>query len=231
MKDEYLKRTKGLLGEENYNSYKTKRIAVFGLGGVGGTAVESLARLGFNNLLLVDFDKVDPTNLNRQILYKESDIGKIKTEAAKRHLLELDNSINIETLNIKVDRDIENELKKYEIDFIVDAIDDVSAKVMLSKYAQDNNIPSIVSLGMANRLDPSQVRIMKLDKTTHDPLAKKVRYEFKNAGIDTKQVNAVISLEEPKKDGVNLNSIITVPSSAGLSIAFFVISYFNNKNK
>ena len=230
MKDKYLERTIGLIGEENYLLIKDKWIAVVGLGGVGGTSLEAISRLGFNHLVIIDFDKVAESNLNRQILYKEKDIGKLKSETAKRAILEIDDSIDIHDINIKVDDSISKVLDEYPLDFIVDAIDDVNGKVALSKYASEKNIPIIVSLGMANRFNPMKVEVDRLDKTTMDPLAKKVRYEFKKAGIDTKKIYVVISKEEPKKDGNKLNSIITVPSSAGLSIAYFVLSYFlNNK--
>lgn len=231
MKDKYLERTIGLLGEDGYSLIKDKRIAVFGLGGVGGTALISLARLGFNHFVIVDFDNVAPSNLNRQLLYFEKDVGKPKCECAKNHLLSIDDSIDVVAINTKVDNNIQNILKEYKIDFIVDAIDDVKGKVALAKYADENDIPLIISLGMANRFDPSKVVIERLDKTTMDPLAKKVRYEFKQAGINTKNIYAVVSKEEAKKDGANLNSIVLVPSSSGLNMTHFVLSYFINKKE
>ena len=230
MKDKYLDRTIGLIGKDNYEIIKDKKIAVFGLGGVGGTALEAIARLGFSHLYIFDFDVVADSNLNRQILYKEKDIGKPKVECAKNHLLEIDDSLIVKEYKIKVDENIYNILKELEIDFVVDAIDDVNGKKELAKYAEKNNIPIVVSLGMANRFNPTKVEIKRLDKTTMDPLARKVRYEYKQAGIETKNIYAVASNEEAKKDGNKLNSIITVPSSAGLAIAYFVLSYFvNNK--
>ena len=229
MKDKYQERTIGLINEENYSLIKNKRIALFGLGGVGGTALIALARLGFSHFLIVDFDKVDPSNMNRQLLYFEKDIGRLKVEAAKEHLLNIDNTIDVITINQKVDNNIDSILKQYDIAFIIDAIDDVNGKICLAKYATENDIPFIMSLGMANRLDPTKVSVDRLDKTTMDPLAKKVRYECKKAGIDTKKIYATISKEEAKKDGAKLNSIVLVPSSSGLVIAHFVLSYFNNK--
>lgn len=229
MKDIYEERTIGLINEENYSLIKEKRIALFGLGGVGGTALIALARLGFSHFIIIDFDMVSPSNLNRQLLFFEKDIGKSKVEASKNHLLNIDDSIEVISINMKVDENIDSLLKEYDIDFIVDAIDDVNGKIYLAKYATENNIPFIMSLGMANRLDPTKVTIDRLDKTTMDPLAKKVRYECKKAGIDTKKIYATVSKEEAKKDGAKLNSIVLVPSSSGLVIAHFVLSYFINK--
>ena len=229
MKDKYLERTKGLIKEEGINLIKNKRIALFGLGGVGGTALIALARLGFSHFLIIDYDVVAPSNLNRQLLYFEKDVGKSKVECARNHLLNTDDSIDVISINTKVDENIESLLKDYQIDFIVDAIDDVKGKVYLAKYATTYNIPIVISLGMANRLDPSKVTIERLDKTTMDPLARKARYEFKKEGIDTKKIYATLSKEEAIKDGANLNSIVLVPSASGLLIAHFVFSYFFNK--
>ena len=229
MKNDYQERTIGLIGTDNYSLIRDKRIALFGLGGVGGTALIALARLGFSHFLIVDFDIVDKSNMNRQLLYFEKDIGKTKVECAKNHLLNIDDTIEAVAINMKVDANINSLLKEYDIDFIVDAIDDVNGKICLAKYATENDIPFIMSLGMANRLDPTKVTIDRLDKTTMDPLAKKVRYECKKAGIDTKKIYATISKEEAKKDGAKLNSVVLVPSSSGLVIAHFVLSYFINK--
>ena len=229
MKNDYQERTIGLIGTDNYSLIRDKRIALFGLGGVGGTALIALARLGFSHFLIVDFDIVDKSNMNRQLLYFEKDIGKTKVECAKNHLLNIDDTIEAVAINMKVDANINSLLKEYDIDFIVDAIDDVNGKICLAKYATENDIPFIMSLGMANRLDPTKVTIDRLDKTTMDPLAKKVRYECKKAGIDTKKIYATISKEEAKKDGAKLNSVVLVPSSSGLVIAHFILSYFINK--
>ena len=229
MKNDYQERTIGLIGTDNYSLIRDKRIALFGLGGVGGTALIALARLGFSHFLIVDFDIVDKSNMNRQLLYFEKDIGKTKVECAKNHLLNIDDTIEAVAINMKVDANINSLLKEYDIDFIVDAIDDVNGKICLAKYATENDIPFIMSLGMANRLDPTKVTIDRLDKTTMDPLAKKVRYECKKAGIDTKKIYATVSKEEAKKDGAKLNSVVLVPSSSGLVIAHFILSYFINK--
>ena len=208
-------RSIGLLGKENFNLIQDKVVAIFGLGGVGGTALEALARTGFKNFILVDFDKVDPSNLNRQILYTEADIGKFKVDAARDRIHAINGFANIETFEIKA-----QDFKYFKkIDFIVDAIDDVDGKLFLLKKAQEKNIPIITSLGMANRFNPEMVKIKKLNQTHSDPLAKKVRYLAKKEGLDISKISVVISEELPQDNGNKLYSTMRVPSSAGLSIA------------
>ena len=217
-------RSIGLLGEENFNLIQDKVIAVFGLGGVGGTALEALARTGFKNFILIDFDKVDPSNLNRQILYIANDIGRNKVEAAKERILSINADAKIQLFNGKA-QDFDYNQK---IDYIVDAIDDVEGKLFILKKAQELNIPSIMSLGMANRFDPSKVKIAKLNQTHNDPLAKKIRYLAKKDGLDISKVVVVISEELPQKNGEKLYSTMMVPSTAGLSIAKYILECIIN---
>ena len=220
---EQLQRTIGLLGEDAVDKLNNATILLCGLGGVGGTALEALVRTGVSHFIIVDFDKVAPSNLNRQILYTQKDIEKDKVDAAKERILSINNMAQIETINEKVDISLIKKLINRKINFIIDAIDDVPAKVILAKFANENGIPYISSLGMANRLSSSEIEVTRLDKTTGDPLAKKLRYEFKQAGIDTKGIVVSYSKELPKKDGVNLNSIMMPPSASGLAIASYVI--------
>ena len=224
--NDIFERSKGLLGEERYNKLKDKTIAVIGLGGVGGTALESLARTGIENFIIIDFDVVDSSNLNRQILYTYQDIGKEKVVVAKQRIESINPNVKISAISAKIGAELPNLLNKYRVDFIVDAIDDVNGKVQIVKYAINNKIPFIISLGMANRLDPSKVFITRLDKTTNDPLARKFRYELKKEGIDTKEVKCVVSSEQPFKEGNKLFSLMQVPSSSGLNISYYVLEYF-----
>ena len=226
MENEQYQRTIGLIGEDNFHTIQNKRIAVVGLGGVGGTALETLARSGFQHFLLVDDDVVNPSNMNRQIIYTANHQGEDKVSVAKDRILSINKAADITTINLRISSDNCHVFDEFKIDFIVDAIDDVPAKVALSKYALSKNIPLIVSLGMANRLDPSKVIITRLDKTTMDPLAKKYRYELRKAGFETNQIMAAMSKEIPVKDGTHLNSMMMVPSAAGLNIAYYVLSYF-----
>ena len=219
MNKEIFARSIGLLGDESFKKIQDKVIAIFGLGGVGGTALEALARTGFQHFILVDFDKVDSSNLNRQILYVYEDIGKTKVEVAKKRILSINSGADIKVYNLKAQEFDFNQ----KIDFIVDAIDDVNGKLYLLKKAQEKEIPLIMSLGMANRFNPEQVKICKLNQTKNDPLAKKIRYMAKKEELDLSLINVVISEEIPQKNGEKLYSTMMVPSSAGLSIAKFIL--------
>ena len=213
-------RSIGLLGQDNFNLVQEKVIALFGLGGVGGTALEALARTGFQHFLIVDFDKVDATNLNRQILYTSKDVGRNKVEAAKERILSINPDADIKIFNMKA-QDFDFNQK---IDYVIDAIDDVEGKLYIVKKAQEYNIPQIMSLGMANRFNPEQVRVSKLNQTRNDPLAKKIRYMVKQDGLDLSQINVVISEELPQKNNEKLYSTMMVPSSAGLVIAKYILN-------
>lgn len=220
MNREIFARSIGLLGEDNFNKLQDKVIAVFGLGGVGGTALEALARTGFQHFIIVDFDKVDPSNLNRQILYTSKDIGREKVEVAKERILSINPDADVKSFKSKAQEFDFNQ----KIDYLVDAIDDVDGKLFLAIKAQENNIPLIMSLGMANRFNPEQVRISKLNQTRNDPLAKKIRYMAKKAELDLSKINVVISEEIPQKNAEKLYSTMMVPSSAGLVIAKYILN-------
>ncbi len=229
MSNKQFVRSINLMTKEKFEVISRARILLIGLGGVGGTCLEALARTGFQHFVIIDSDVVEASNLNRQILFHESDIGLEKVLAAKEHVLKINSDIDIKTIRLQINHEKANIFDEIDFDFLIDAIDDVPAKVFLAKYAIDHNKPFVSSLGMANRFDPSKVIITRLDKATGDPLAKKFRYELKQKQIDTKKVNVCFSQETPLKDGTNLNSIMMPPSSAGLNIAYHVLSYFINK--
>ena len=211
-----------MLGKDKIESFKNKVILVAGIGGVGGTALEALVRSGFDTFILIDFDTVDVSNLNRQILYTFEDIGKLKVEASKKRILSLNSSAKVEVIDTKIISGFFDNVTE-KVDFIVDAIDYVPGKLELYKFALNNNIPFISSLGMGNRLDPSKVKITKLNKTEGDPLARKIRYECKVNGFDLSKINVVFSNEVPLIKSDKPGSMMMVPSAAGLLIAQYVI--------
>lgn len=219
----YLERSKQLLGEARINSLENFKVAVIGLGGVGGTALEALARSGFKKFILVDCDKVDVTNLNRQLLFVENDIGKSKTEVAESRIKSINPEIECEIINEKIDEGSMEKLFKTKPDIVVDAIDFVPGKLDIYSYCLKNKIPFISSLGMGNRIDPEKVLLTKLNKTENDPLAKKIRYEAKQKGLDISLINVVFSKEEPIIKLPKPASMMMVPSTAGLLIAKYVI--------
>jgi len=230
--DKIQERTIALLGEKNLAKIQKTKIAVFGLGGVGGTALVSLARSGFLNFFIVDSDCVEYSNLNRQILFSKLDLNLSKTEQATNFLLNLTENIKVQSHFGKVEEEnIEKLLDGQSIDFIVDAIDDVKAKVAIINYSNKSNIPLIVSLGMANRLDPRKLEIKSLDKTSHDPLAKKLRTECRKNNIDLSKITTICSSEQPLLKNEHPASMMVVPSSAGLLICYYVIEHFLKKEK
>lgn len=219
-------RSIGLLGEYSFNKLQDKTILVAGIGGVGGTAYEALVRTGVKNIIIIDKDVVDASNINRQLLFTSNDIGKDKVFVGKEKGLAINPNASIIALKMKIDANSFKELNGYQIDFIIDCVDDIQAKVELVKFANEKEIPIVCSLGMANKLDPSQIKIATLNKTTVDPLAKKLRYELKQHNIDFANLKCVYSTESPIKDGAKLNSLMTVTSTAGLYLANYTISYF-----
>ena len=218
MNKEMFSRSTPLIGEDNFVALQDKTIFIAGLGGVGGTAFEALVRTGVKKFIIVDKDVVALSNLNRQLLYVASDVNKAKVEVAKSRA----QSINDEVEIIALQDDIKN-IGEIKADFIVDCIDDVNAKVYLIKYALEHNIPLITSMGMANKIDPSKIKISSLNKSTVDPLAKKMRYELKQANVDYSKVMCCYSDESPIKDGNKLHSLMMVTSTAGLHIANYVV--------
>jgi tRNA A37 threonylcarbamoyladenosine dehydratase len=229
MSNKQFLRSINLITKEKFDIISSVKILLIGLGGVGGTCFEALVRTGFQHFIIIDGDIVESSNLNRQILFNESDIGLDKVLVAKKHAMEINPNLDIKSIKMKINREKADILAEFDFDFLIDAIDDIPAKVFLVEYAIKNNKSFVSSLGMANRFDPSKVTITRLDKATGDPLAKKFRYELKQKQIDTKKVIVCYSQELPLKDGINLNSIMMPPSSAGLNIAYHVLLHFINE--
>ena len=213
-----------LLGEAKFALLQEKRVLVLGLGGVGGTAAIALARSGITHLTLVDFDNVDPSNLNRQLLFEDADIGEEKVLAAKKRLLAVNPSLDIEALSLDLAKDELPDVSRF--DYVIDAIDDLPAKIRVLQLCAKKDVNVIVSLGMANRLDPTKVEITKLDKTYNDPLAKKFRHMCKEANLNTRHIDVCFSSETPLFRGPKPASMMMVPSAAGLALASFVIASF-----
>lgn len=214
-------RSKLLLGDD-FNLIKNFKIVVIGLGGVGSIVPLSLVRSGVKNLLLIDGDKVEATNLNRQMAYFSQDVGHFKSEVLKKKLLEIREDLNLEENPIFIDKETDLSFLK-GFDYIVDCIDDIEAKVLLAKFAINNDISLIASMGTGNRLDPSKLIITRLDKTSGDPLAKKFRYLLRKENVDLKKINVVASLEEPLVSGQVVSSMAFVPNAAGLLMSSYVI--------
>ena len=217
-------RTEALIGKEKLKAIKKASIAVFGIGGVGGTALEGLARSGFRKFIIIDCDVVDPSNLNRQILFNNSDVGKDKIICAKEHLLNINPNLEIKIINAKIGEQKLQSLISEKPDFVIDAIDSIDGKLNIYEYCNENKVTLISSLGMGNRIDPEKVTITTLKNTENDPLARKLRYEARKRGFDLKNINVIFSKETPLIKKPKPASMIMVPSTAGLLIVKFVLS-------
>lgn len=221
---DYLDRSRQLLGDERISSFADVNIVVIGLGGVGGTALESLARSGFKKFTIIDCDKVDVTNLNRQLLFTKDNIRELKTDAAEKHLMDISDDLVINKINAKIGDEKLDDLLLVKPDIIVDAIDYVEGKLHIYEYCLKNNIKFVSSLGMGNRINPEEVVLTTLNKTEGDPLAKKIRYEAKQRGMDLKNINVVFSKEIPIIKSPKPSSMMMVPSTAGLLITKYVVN-------
>lgn len=217
-------RTLNIINAENLNKIQNTKILLIGLGGVGGIAFECLVRLGFTNLTIVDSDKFEESNLNRQILSLQSTINEDKVEVAKARALDINPAIQITSIKKFITQDNIESLFKNEYDYIIDACDTITTKVLLIKIAQAKKIKIISSMGTGNRLNPSEIMITTLDKTHNDPVAKVMRNLLKKEGLSLK-VPVVWSKELPiKKHDSTPDSLVLVPSSAGINLAYYVLN-------
>ena len=190
-------RTELLIGKQSIEKLKKSKVAVFGIGGVGSYVVEGLARCGVGNFVLVDDDTVCKTNINRQLIATHSTVGKSKVEVAKTRILDINPKAQVDVYQIFYLSDNANELIKTDYDYIVDAIDTVSAKIDLVIQASYKCIPIISCMGMGNKLDPTMIEVSDIHKTSVCPLAKVMRKELKKREISSLKV--VYSKEEPKE--------------------------------
>ena len=217
-----------LLIGEKINILKEKTILVLGLGGVGGYVVESLARCGIGNLILVDYDKVDITNINRQIIATYSNIGKLKTECFKERINDINKNCNVTLFNIFYEESNCDILFNQKIDYVIDCCDSLNSKKVLITECFKRNIPIISSMGTGNKFHPELFQITKLKKTEYDPLAKKLRYLLKD-NKELLEIDVLYSKETPIPYQGKIGSISYVPSVAGLLLTSHVINKFLEK--
>lgn len=218
------KRLNLLLGNENLEKVKKLNILVFGVGGVGGFVVESLTRSFINSITIVDFDTIDISNINRQIIATTSSIGLNKVDVLEKRIKDINPSIEVFKYKELVTNENIDMFFNREYDFVVDCIDDVKAKLSIIEKCQKSNIKIITSTGTGNKLYPDKLKITTLDKTSYDPLSKILRTSLKKMHLSTKVV-CVSSIEEPKKNDTNIiGSCAFVPSVAGLLITSYIIN-------
>lgn len=223
-------RTELLFGGDAMEKLKKARVAVFGIGGVGGHTMEALARSGIGALDLIDNDTVSVTNINRQIIATVKTIGKSKVEVAKQRCLEINPDINIVTHNIFFTAETAGSFDFSDYDYVVDAIDTVTAKLKLIECSKKAGVPIICAMGAGNKIDPTAFKVADISKTSCCPLAKVMRVECRKRGL--KNIKCVYSDEIPLKPAVSdeasakrqiPGSNAFVPSVAGLIIAGEVI--------
>lgn len=239
---QFLNRTELIIGKEKIKKLQQAKVAVFGLGGVGSYVVEGLVRGGIENFVLIDFDKIDITNINRQIIANISSIGKYKVDVEEDRIHEINPKAKVIKYKEFIEKAQFEQNKKQrvnnielfnsikDVDYIIDAVDTVTAKIRIIEFAKENNIPIISALGTGNKLDPTKLKIDDIYNTTVCPLAKVMRKELRK--INVKDLNVIYSTEEPiKKNNEEktknvIGSISYLPSIAGLMISYKVIKDF-----
>lgn len=218
-------RFKKLIGEQSFTKIKNLHVMIVGLGGVGGYTLEALARCGIEKFTIIDFDTVDETNINRQIIANVNTIGKYKVDLFVNRVKEINPNISVIAIKEKLTCDnVFSVIEEYKPTFVVDACDDIKVKKALIKITSLSGIPFISSMGTGKRLDPSKLEITTLDKTSYDPIARILRKFVKDEKIN-KKIVVVASREEPiKTEGAMIASCSFVPSCAGLLIASYIIN-------
>lgn len=224
-------RTELLIGHDNLEKLKKSHVLVFGIGGVGGFVVEALVRAGIGEITIVDFDTVDETNINRQIIALQTTVGKLKTEVMKERALLINPDVIIHDCPVRFSKEsCESIFKDKEYSYIVDAIDLVTNKLDIITIAKEKKIPVISAMGTGNKLNPVMLEVNDISKTSVCPLARVMRKEIKKRRLG--KLKVVYSKEEPckplningtREKSTNVGSISFVPSVAGLIIASEVV--------
>ena len=232
---EFTMRTSLIIGDEGINKLQNSNVIVFGVGGVGSFAAEALVRAGVGNITIVDFDDVDITNINRQLPALHSTVGKLKVDVMKDRLLDINPDLNIRTVAKMYNKETTDEILIEDYDYVIDAIDMVTSKILLVEECNKKGLTLISSMGMGNKLDPTKIVVTDIHKTHTCPLAKVMRKELKDRRI--KKLKVVYSEEQPRElkkkimNGrkVTPGSTSFVPSVGGLTIASVVVNDLINK--
>lgn len=219
-----------LLGNEALEILKNKTVLVVGIGGVGSFCVEALARTGIGHLILVDKDKVESSNINRQLLATTETIDQVKVAVMKKRIQTLNPECKVDMYDCFYDCSMDKKIFSQKIDFVIDCIDSIKSKQDLAMACIQRDIPFLSSMGTARRLDPSKLEIMELEKTSYDPIAKRMR-NWKRKNKIRNKIWVVCSTESPRpvEAGKPLPSMIFVPASAGLLLASECVKKLINK--
>lgn len=212
-----------IIGEEKMNILKESNILLIGVGGVGGYVLECLIRSGIENITIADFDIIELSNLNRQIISNQTNLKHEKVEEAKKRALEINPNANINLIKAKLTSENIKEIDLKRFDFIIDACDDAPLKCILIKKTTDLKIAFISSMGTGNRFHPEELTVGKLKETIEDPLARKIRRLLKTESPKYLNIKVLWSKEVPKKVE-HLGTICSLPMAAGSIIASHVIN-------
>lgn len=230
-----IERSLPLIGEDGAIKLNNAKIIVFGVGGVGSWCAEALVRSGVGGVTVVDGDTVSETNRNRQLIALCSTIGKEKADVCAERLRDINPDCDIKSLNLFYSADTADSIELSEYDFIADCIDTVTSKLLLIKNAKEKGVPIISSMGTGNRLDPAEIIVTDVFKTSGDPLARVMRKELRARGIDSLRV--ICSNEAPSECVEGRNSItgratpsssIFVPATAGIRLAYEIVTEIIN---
>lgn len=217
-----------LIKKENVDKLKKKTVLILGLGGVGGYVVEALARCFVGTLILVDYDTIDISNINRQIIALHSNVGKKKTEEFKKRIKDINPDCHVVIHDLFYNEQNKDLIFDQHIDFVVDACDTIASKKIIIEECLNRNIKIISSMGTGNKLKPNMFEIVDIRKTSYDPIAKILRKWVKDKQIKEK-IPVLYSKEEKIKTNIQtIGSISFVPSSAGLLIAGHVVKHLLN---
>lgn len=221
-------RLEALIGTEKLKKLQNSRIAVIGCGAVGGFTLEPLIRVGIKEITIVDFDKFEISNLNRQLLSNHDTIGRVKVDVAKERILSINPECKVNALNLFLDESNAYEIVK-DMDLVFDCIDNVKSKCFLIKTCLTNDIKLLSSMGAALKQDINKIKFADISKTEGCPLAKAVRQNLKKDGI-CKGLEVVFSPEQINRNGNMLGSMPTITATFGLMLAHRGIEYLLNKD-
>ena len=215
-------RTKKLIGNDNFTKLQNSNVYVIGVGGVGGFTVEFLVRAGIQNITIIDYDDIDITNINRQIIATTLNVGKSKVEEFKNRLLSINPNLNINAIKDRITKDNLDVYIKNP-DYIIDCIDDIKNKVELICFAKEHGYNIISSMGVGNRYKLTTYKVMDIYKTQEDKLAKVLRKKLRERGV--KKLDVVCSLDKPEEiEGSTIASISYLPPMCASVLAGYVVN-------
>ncbi|MBE5745827.1 MAG: tRNA threonylcarbamoyladenosine dehydratase [Clostridiales bacterium] len=214
----------GLIGEDNFNKITSKKVIVFGVGGVGGYVVESLVRCGVTNLTIVDFDKVNITNINRQIIATHSNLNKFKVDAFKERLIDINPNLNLKINYTRLTKDNIHDFNLSNYNYVIDCIDSFQDKLALIEYCYKNKINILSSMGAGNRYKPTNYQVQDIFKTKNDSLARKLRINLKKLGINKLKVCCSDTISDNIQDKTKIFSVSYNVALCGITISSYIIN-------